>query len=237
MFESLSEALGYQFQNPEILKLALTHKSWSSEKLLNNERLEFLGDAILDLVITECLMTLFPEASEGILSKLRSTLVNEQGLNRVAINLNLGQFLFLGKGEEMTGGRSKPSLLSNALEAVFAAIYIDSKTDSGLSRIAEVIEHLFDPYIPKTMDSNQHKDPKTELQELVQKQFRAQVHYELLEESGPDHQKLFEIAVMMDSKELGRGKGSSKKQAEQAAAGSALIHLHEFSSSTTKSTL
>ena len=224
MLDELLNKLGYQFENQDLLRQALTHKSHVNEKNVNNERLEFLGDAVLDLVISELLMTQFPDLPEGGLSKIRAGLVNESGLNKIATSIDLGKHLFMGKGEEMTGGRSKSSLLADAMEALFAAIYTDSKDAYGLQKTRDVIENLFNAEIPKTLESFSSIDFKTELQEYVQKHFRLLATYELINEFGPDHQKEFEMAVVIGPHEYGRGKGMSKKQAEQAAARQA----HEF---------
>ncbi|MGK5090644.1 ribonuclease III [Deltaproteobacteria bacterium TL4] len=227
MFEILCQKLQYQFTNGSLLQQALTHKSHSHDKQLNNERLEFLGDAVLDLVISELLMKNFPRVSEGDLSKIRASLVNEAGLNKIAQSIDLGTFLLMGKGEELTGGRSKSSLLADAIEAIIAAIYIDSRDQKGLDSVRQVITLLFQSEIPKNLDDFSVRDYKTELQEYVQKHYRSLATYELLYECGPDHQKEFEMAVMIDGKEYGKGRGMSKKQAEQVAAQQAIERLSQ----------
>lgn len=225
-FEKLCSILKYEFKNKDLLRQALTHKSYTSDKSsksdTNNERLEFLGDAVLDLVISEMLMERFLNLSEGGLSKFRASLVNEAGLTRVANSIGLGKFLLMGKGEELTGGRKKASLLADAMEAVFAAVYLDSREKKGLKSVATVIRQLFEPEIPDAVESFSSRDYKTELQEYIQKRYRTLVTYELVGESGPDHQKEFEMSVRIQNKEYARGKGMSKKQAAQSAAQKAL---------------
>ena len=221
--------LGHQFRHPELLEQALTHKSVPSEvdgePRPNNERLEFLGDAVLDLLVSELLMERFPDLDEGGLSKFRASLVNEERLSRIAIRLDLGIFLRLGRGEEMTGGRKKASLLADALEALVAALYLDSRSEGGVGKTAQVVERLFDEELPEDSAAFISRDYKSELQELAQKLLNTLCIYELVGEEGPDHEKEFEMAVLIDNREYGRGKGTSKKEASQAAACSALQQL------------
>ena len=197
----LCNLLDYQFENLGILRQALTHKSYlpseSELNLGNNERIEFLGDAVLDLVISEMLMQEFPELDEGGLSKFRASLVSESGLCKQARALELGDCLLLGKGEELTGGREKTSLLSDTFEAVMAAIYLDSREKNGLSEIARVIRKLFLPQLPKNAEGYITRDYKSELQEQVQKIMGLPSTYELVDETGPDHQKEFTMAVFV----------------------------------------
>ena len=227
----LCNLLDYHFENPQILRQALTHKSYvSSESEVNfgnNERIEFLGDAVLDLVVSEMLMQEFPKLDEGGLSKFRASLVSESGLCKQARVLDLGDYLLLGRGEEMTGGRKKPSLLSDTFEAVMAAIYLDSREKNGLSEIARVIRKLFLPHLPKNADGYITRDYKSELQEHVQKLTGLPSTYELVDESGPDHQKEFTMAVFVKDKEYGRGSGASKKLASQLAAEIALARIQQ----------
>ena len=222
----LCNRLGYEFENPSILRQAFTHKSFleseTSEKPPNNERLEFLGDAILDLIISEILMENYPKLEEGGLSKFRASLVSESGLKRQALDLKLGDCLLLGRGEEITGGRNKTSLLANTFEALMAAIYLDSRGKYGINKISHVIRNLFLPHFPNDPDGFITRDFKSELQEYVQKIFGIASTYKLIEESGPDHEKEFTMAVFIKEKELGRGKGASKKLASQIAAEKAL---------------
>ena len=227
----LCKLLDYQFENPNILRQALTHKSYlppeSEENFGNNERIEFLGDAVLDLVISEMLMQEFPELDEGGLSKFRASLVSESGLCKQARALELGYSLLLGRGEEVTGGREKTSLLSDTFEAVMAAIYLDSREKHGLSEIARVIQKLFLPHLPENAKGYITRDYKSELQEHVQKLTGLPSTYELVDETGPDHQKEFTMAVFVRDKEYGRGSGASKKLASQLAAENALVRIQQ----------
>ena len=229
--EELCSRLGYHFQDPTLLREALTHKSCpfddDGRPLPSNERLEFLGDSVLGLVVSELLMERFPDLDEGGLSKIRASLVNEAGLNRMALKVGLGEFLILGKGEDLTGGRDKPSLLSDAMEAVFAGIYLDSRSSEGLQAIRQVIRKLMEHQLPETPDDFVSRDFKSELQEKTQQSLNKPATYFLLEETGPDHQKEFVMSVMIDECELGRGNGPSKKLAGQAAARKALEYLRE----------
>ncbi len=197
---------------------AVTHKSYVNEHRgeghEDNERLEFLGDAVIDLLVSEYLMSRFPSAREGELSKLRAAVVDEAGLASMARALALGELLRLGRGEELTGGREKTSLLADAMEAVIAAIFLDG----GLA----AVHRLVDPFLAEAYDRAANgqldRDFKTQLQELAQARLRVSPRYRVLAEIGPDHAKTFEIAVELRGEELGRGAGRSKKDAEQAAA-------------------
>ena len=225
----LCNRLGYHFQNPDILRQALTHKSYlpqeSEVHFGNNERIEFLGDAVLDLVISEMLMEKFPELEEGGLSKFRASLVSESGLCKQARALKLGHCLLLGRGEEITGGRDKTSLLSDTFEAVMAAIYLDSREKNGISEITRVIRQIFLPHLPENAEGYITRDYKSELQEHVQKLTGLPAIYELVDETGPDHQKEFTMAVFVRDNEYGRGIGASKKLASQLAAENALVRI------------
>jgi ribonuclease-3 len=222
--ERLLERLNYRFENPSLLDEALTHKSYLNEapdlSCRDNERLEFLGDAVLDLMISELFLSRFPEAPEGTLSKLRAKTVSEAALGQVARRLDLGAALQLGRGEELTGGRDKPSLLADALEAVIAAVYLDGGLAAArhvaLPAFAEVIENLSRP---------EAADHKTELQEICQRDFGGLPAYRVLRESGPDHDKQFDVEISIRGEVYGVGTGRSKKEAEQKAARSALEKL------------
>ena len=219
----LEALLGYSFAKRELLVQALTHRSYANEHsaqgIEDNERLEFLGDAVLDLLIGHHLMDAFPRLSEGELSMTRAQMVSEVGLTKVARELDLGRWLRLGKGEEQSGGRDKASILSDALEAVVAALYLDG----GLDAARSLVQLRFEPHTPTTPGVG--GDHKTRLQELVQSRFKTAPVYELVGESGPDHAKVFEVALLVDHKELARAQGRSKKAAEQAAAALALESL------------
>ncbi|NLX52905.1 MAG: ribonuclease III [Deltaproteobacteria bacterium] len=223
---ALQERLGYVFRRPELLSTALTHRSYVNEnpqeEIQDNERLEFLGDAVLGLCVSDLLMKKHADFDEGTLSKIRSLLVNEKPLADLAAGLGLGQRLLLGRGEEHSGGRTKDSLLANAFEAVIAAIYLDA----GFSRTKTVLKKLMAPLLGDETLTAHSFDYKTALQELCQKRYKAAPVYTLLSESGPDHDKTFEVEVIAASglKESGRGK--SKKDAQKQAAQKAWESLH-----------
>ncbi len=208
----LEEKLGYRFKNSELFVQALTHKS--VKKKLNNERLEFLGDAVLDLIIGEYLFSRFPNACEGELSKLRASLVNEKSFAEMAKFLGLGEAIFVSTSEESNKGRTKPSLLSNAYEAVIGAIYLEV----GISEAKRVAIAILEIVYPKIDLDSLSKDYKTALQEVTQAKFGVIPEYELVKSFGPDHKKEFEISVSIAGKEYSRAHGKSKKEAQQEAA-------------------
>ena len=220
--KTLEERIGYIFRDPSLLEHAMTHSSCANElhkgHLGSNERLEFLGDAVLELVSSDFFYHRYPEMPEGRLTKLRASFVCEPALAYCAEQIPLGDYLLLGKGEEQTGGRFRPSVVSDAMEALIGAIYLDSSLKEARSFI-----HRF---ILNDIEGKQYfYDAKTILQEEVQKQEGAELSYELLSEDGPDHRKRFASAVFLNGKELARGTGGSKKQAEQQAAFEALKGL------------
>jgi len=221
-YDLLEQRLGYRFQNRALLENSLTHKSFlnenPSEGRSDNERLEFLGDAVLDLAIGHLLMERFPKLREGDLSMTRAQIVNEQGLADVAAGLGLGEWLFLGRGEEQTGGRRKPSLLADTCEALLAAIYLDG----GFEAAFGVARRLFEPRC-MAIDEPGFADYKTRLQERAQAMRREMPRYVVTAEYGPDHDKTFEVAVRIGNKEYSRSGGKSKKEAEQRAAAVALF--------------
>lgn len=221
----LEEALGYRFENRELLREALYHSSYVNEQrelhLRDNERLEFLGDAVLDLVVSHMLMIEFPETREGDLSRMRATIVNELQLADVALSLDLGRHLLLGRGEVMSSGQRKSSILADALEAVFAAVYLDG----GLPAAFEVIGRHFSAKISHAGEGVAAEDFKSRLQELVQVRFKTIPDYHVVGESGPDHDKTFEVRLRIGSLLTTHGTGKSKKAAEQAAACVALGKL------------
>jgi ribonuclease III len=227
--DRLYERLGYAFRDPALARLALTHTSYSNENPRaapqHNERLEFLGDAVLDFVVSDLLMARYPLLPEGDLSKMRAGLVSEPALAAIARELELGQYLRMGRGEEQSGGREKDSILSNTLEALFAAVYLDSGAGGGLGEVQGLVRRLFEHRMEDAGQPRQLEDFKTELQELVQSRYKDTVRYVITQEAGPDHDKHFEAAVMFRDRELGRGKGRSKKQAEQNAARLALVGM------------
>jgi len=217
--DKLEQSLDYHFEDPQLLIEALTHKSYKQP--YNNERLEFLGDAVLDLVVGEYLFSQFPNYDEGKLSKMRASLVNEEGFTRLAKHINLGEFIFLSNAEENNKGREKPSLLSNAFEAIMGAIYLQV----GLSHVESLMHKYLSEVYPVIDMTTLFKDFKTTLQELTQAEFGVTPDYRLVSTSGPDHKKEFEIAVFIQDKEYAKAKGKSKKVAQQEAAFIALETL------------
>jgi ribonuclease III len=217
----LEEKLAYRFREATLVETALTHRSWMNEtqdrQRTDNERLEFLGDAVLALVSSDLLMARFPEQPEGELSKARAAIVNEAGLARIADTLALGQWIFLGRGEEQAGGRQKRSLLANAFEALVGAVYLDGGFDSAFRVAARLIEPILAD-VPTVAS----KDFKSRLQELAQAKLQMAPSYAVLSERGPDHAKTFEVAILIGDKEYGRAFGRSKKEAQQNAAEQAL---------------
>jgi len=213
--QELERALAYRFMRPELLRLAMTHPSAAEGTDQHYERLEFLGDAVLDLAIADLLMRHFPDGKEGLLSRQRASIVNGRTLAAKAESIGLGKCLLLGKGEEKSGGRQKTSILAAGFEAVIGAIY----TDSGLVQAQQVVERLFGDDIGGPAVE---RDYKTELQEAAHRHFRAHPVYEVISESGPDHAKRFITRIRIGSRQFGVGEGSSKKLAEQAAAREAI---------------
>jgi len=218
-FKALEKALNYKFKRDDLITEALTHKSY--KRPYNNERLEFLGDAVLDLIVGEYLFKKFPKENEGVLSKIRASLVNEKGFTKLALNINLGDSLLISGAEENNKGRTKPSLLSNAFEAVIGAIYLESGLDVTSNIAIRLIENAYE-----TIDLNSlSKDFKTALQELTQADFGETPNYKLVRAFGPDHKKEFEIAVELQNRIIASALGRSKKEAQQKAAEIALKTL------------
>ncbi|MBI4367384.1 MAG: ribonuclease III [Deltaproteobacteria bacterium] len=221
----LEKLLGYSFRQRRHLKRALTHRSYANEMRLkateHNERYEYLGDAVLELAVSHLLMEHFPTHPEGDLSKLRAAVVNEAQLAALARELQLGDYLYLGKGEEQTGGRDKPSLLSDALEAILGAIYLDRGFQKGF----EVVKRQYKSVLQGVAIGQFIQDFKTKLQEESQSRFHTVPRYRLIRELGPDHSKTFEVHLFIEDRLYGHGKGASKKAAEQDAARQALEKL------------
>ena len=217
--ETLEKKLGYSFSNRELLSEALNHSSYANKHrgagISSNERLEFLGDSVLGFVTAEFLFKNYPRLPEGDLTRMRAALVCEQSLYEVAKMLELGQYLKLGKGEEAGGGRERQSILADAVEAVFAAVYLDG----GMEQIRGLIHRVL---LSRAPAAEERKDYKTTLQEIVQRKIGQQLTYHMVEESGPDHNKTFVFEVRLNGEPIGRGDGHSKKEAEQAAARDAL---------------
>ncbi|MBE6838259.1 MAG: ribonuclease III [Ruminococcus sp.] len=214
------DIIDYHFKNPALLHEALSHSSYANENKKSrqsNERLEFLGDSVLSIVVSQYLFENYKNLPEGKLTKIRASLVCEKALYNFSKQISLGEYLFLGKGEEHSGGRERPSILADAFEAVIAAIYLDG----GL----EVARKYILSFIPKDIDVNKEitfNDYKTMLQEVIQQNPTEKVEYVLRDQTGPDHDKAFVVDVMLNSNVIGKGEGRSKKQAEQMAAKEAL---------------
>lgn len=222
MVQKFEKVIDYQFNDKKIIKQALTHSSFSNEKrldkLANNERLEFLGDAVLELVTSEYIYKKNGNMLEGDLTKLRASIVCEQTLSLCAREISLGEYLLLGKGEAATGGRERNSILSDALEAVIGGIYLDGGFTNAKEFITKFILSDIDN---KTL----FFDSKTILQEIIQSKFKETLHYELISEEGPDHNKKFTVVAFIGEKELGTGIGRTKKSAEQEAAYQSILKL------------
>ena len=209
------KSIGYCFKNKKLIERALTHSSYANERgSKDNERLEFMGDAVLGLITAEYLYERLPESHEGSLTKLRASLVCEQSLFEISKKIRLSDFILLGNGEERTGGRQRASVVSDAFEALLAAIYLDAGLDYAKRWLLNLMQDAF----LDAMSGNRNKDYKTELQELVQSRHVGKLSYRVAGESGPDHNKRFEIEVVLDNKVIGRAEGASKKEAEQSAA-------------------
>ena len=224
MIKDLETAIGYRFKNISLLQNALTHSSYANERwhnsLKSNERLEFLGDSVLGMVVAEYLYKTFPDRPEGELTRMRADMVCEQTLAAVAANIDLGRHLMLGNGEEQGGGRTRNSILADAVESVIAASFLDG----GMEAARRIIEKFILVEVPVKKLNN--ADDKTALQELVQQKKNQTLSYALVGESGPDHDKRFEVEVKLNGKVVGNGSGSSKKRAEQDAARAAMEALY-----------
>ncbi len=221
----IQKSISYKFTNTKLLEQALIHRSFGNENrshlsLSNrdNERFEFLGDSIIDFLVSELIMEVYPDASEGELSKIRATIVNDRHLAQIARTLDIGSVLLLGKGEEGTGGRDKESILANTLEAVVAAIYFDG----GFEKSKKFVNKYFKNTIKKQEKSEGYTDFKTKLQELVQAKSHIAPVYDVIKMTGPDHDKTFEVQVRIVEKPISKGTGKSKKEAEQIAAKKAI---------------
>ena len=221
--KTLETKLGYQFQNPKLLDHALTHSSYANEHHLgsisSNERLEFLGDSVLGMIVADHLYRTFPDLPEGDLTRIRANLVCEGSLVLVAKEWDQGRYLKLGKGENACGGRSRPSILADAVEAVLAAVFLDG----GLEHDRDIIQRFLLDRMEQVNRAS--RDHKTYLQELVQRKSGQVLSYELIGESGPDHNKTFQMQVLLNGQPIGQGTGHSKKEAEQAAANAAIERL------------
>ncbi len=219
--DDLEERMGFKFDKPQLLELAFIHKSFINEcndKNECNERLEFLGDAVLELVVTEYLYKTYPETDEGVLTNWRSALVKGKNLAHVARMLKLGQYLSLSKGEDRSGGRDKDYILANTMEALIGALYLDKGYERTKTFIGKHIIKFLDEIIAQGL----HIDAKSHIQEMAQDKLGVTPHYKLIDESGPDHDKTFLMGIYFGDDLVGQGKGSSKQNAEQEAARDAL---------------
>ncbi len=223
MIKDLETAIGYRFQNITLLQNALTHSSYANERwhnsLLSNERLEFLGDSVLGMLVAEYLFRTFPNRPEGELTRMRADMVCEKTLAAAAVRIGLGGHLLLGHGEEQGGGRSRDSILADAVESVIAACFLDGGIEAALNFVQKFI--LVEVPVTKLHNA----DYKTQLQELVQQKKNQVLSYTLTGQSGPDHDKKFDVEVSLNGKRVGTGSGSSKKRAEQMAARCAMEKL------------
>lgn len=226
--KQLQQQLQIQFHDSVLLKQAFTHASYVNEHRFNqhqdNERLEFLGDAVLELTVSEYLYNLLPDRPEGELTKLRAAIVCEPSLVKFAESLGFGRYVLLGKGEELTGGRTRPALLADVFESFVGALYLDQ----GLETVRSFLDnHVFPLVETDGKLQMQMTDYKTELQELIQQHNMGTLEYRIIEERGPAHEREFVSEVLMTNRSLGKGSGRSKKEAEQQVAAAALLHLKE----------
>lgn len=217
--KSLENNINYTFENRKLLTQAMTHSSCSNDgrKYVNNERLEFLGDSVLSIIVSKHLFLNYKDMPEGELSKIRASLVCEKSLFQFGNKIELGKKLILGKGEEITGGRERPSIVADAFEALIAAIYLDGGMEQA--------ENFVLPFLPESLENYNtiiFNDYKTSLQEIIQQNKQEKIEYVLVMETGPDHDKTFEVEVRLNSNVIGKGTGKSKKQAEKDAAKEAL---------------
>ena len=224
--QALEAKVQVSFSDKSLALNALTHKSYCNEHkdtpCSDNERLEFLGDAVVDMCVGQRLMERFPKANEGELSKLRALIVNEEGLSRLARELDLGSLLLLGRGETLTGGREKSSVLADALEAIVGAMYLSN----GMATVLTFVDRVFGEALTGVAEGRQGQDYKSLLQEDAQSRLKAAPRYRVIREHGPDHEKIFEVEVTIGADTFARSSGRSKKEAEQSAARETLTMLH-----------
>lgn len=225
--KNLEKIIGYEFAEKEKLEEALTHRSYLNENPKwnrpHNERLEFLGDAVLELLVTESLYTTYPEEQEGKLTSVRAALVNYQMLAEVAQGINLGDFMYLSRGEAKDVGRARAVILANAMEALIGAVYLDG----GMKAAKDLVERLVMPHLDEVMEKELYKDPKSLLQEITQERYKMTPRYEVTDELGPDHDKVFRVGVWVGEEKWGEGAGPSKQEAETEAADRALARVRE----------
>jgi len=227
----LEKTINYNFRNKSYLKTALTHSSYANENKISsyNERYEFLGDSVLGIVVSDYLFRNHPDLPEGKLTKMRARIVCETSLSETSREINLGKYLYLGKGEELTGGRKRTSILADALEALIAAIYLDD----GFEQARYFILCRMKSIIDEAVNGKLFIDYKTHLQELIQKRSSGRLNYKIYKEEGPDHAKIFFSRVTVNGTEIGKGNGRNKKEAEQEAAQMALEDLLKKNKTTT----
>lgn len=222
LFDSLENKIGYSFKYKKLLQEALIHTSYANEhrenKMRNNERLEFLGDSVLNLIITTYLFKQLKGVSEGEMSRIRSTIVCEKSLRMAADGFGLNKYLLLGKGEEQTGGRNRDSIIADAMEALIGAIYLDS----GLASAENFIKKMMTKIIDLALEGKLFKDYKTQYQEMVQRHSEAKIEYLVIREQGPDHNKIFTVKLLLNGEFVSMGEGRNKKEAEQNAAREAI---------------
>lgn len=225
--DTLEKQLKYSFKDKDLLKRALTHRSYLNElkykDAKHNERLEFLGDAVLELLITKYLFENYPERPEGELTSFRAAVVRTESLAETAGELNIGEYLYMSKGEESTGGRERPYILANTIEALLGAFYVDG----GITPCKQFVDTYMVPKLPKIIEDRLDIDPKSKLQEIAQELYKYTPTYELVEETGPDHDRTFIMKVIVNNEEFGQGEGKNKQEAEQNAAEAALNKLKE----------
>jgi len=228
-FSLFQKQIGVTFQNEDFLKEACTHRSYLNENqqwpLPHNERLEFLGDAVLELVITEALFKKYPDKDEGILTSVRAALVNYISLAQVARDISLGDYLLLSRGEEKDVGRAREVILANAFEALLGAIYLDQ----GYKVVARFIDERVFSYVQEVVDKQLFRDAKSLFQEQAQEKFKTTPAYQVMKESGPDHRKEFLVGVFLKDKKIAEGTGYSKQEAEVEAAKNALVYINDVS--------
>lgn len=228
----IEEAIGFTFNKPELLKTALIHRSFINEtddkSLSNNERLEFLGDAVLEVIVTEYLYAAFPDKPEGELTSFRAATVKTTSLAETALAMNLGKYIYMSRGEEITGGRERPYILANTFEALLGALFLDQ----GMESARKFLEKFLLPKIKTIVEQRLDVDSKSKLQEICQDEFNVTPTYELISSTGPDHAKIFTMGLKIEKKIVEKGEGKNKQEAEQNAAMKAIANwdeiLHKF---------
>jgi len=231
LWAQLEKIIAYEFRDKALLKTAMTHSSYANDALgdtkLSNERLEYFGDALLDAIVGEMLFKRFPDRNEGYLTKLRAEIVCEKALGTAALNMGINNFLLLGNGEEERGGRKRISIVADSIEALIAAVYLDSDEKDAISNIRKLVATILGDTIEQVCDGKVFSDSKTLLQEKLQAKGITDIKYEIIGESGPDHAKTFTAQVLVKGRVCGSGSGRSKKEAQSAAASVALEHMED----------